>query len=395
MVENTPTTITDCNNKIIGVESDCKTNFTIKNSAYDDTKCPSQLLTWAVEIDVWADGTTDYRYGLNEPGVYKLGPVANNQVVSITLPERVGVGKHKVYWSVKDQCGNFKTCHTIVETKDLKKPTPYMHDFLTSAFEGNVMDLVVHAKIFNVGSFDNCTPSSKLKYSFSANANDTIRTIDCSNAGFQFFTIYVTDLQGNQEFINAFMLIFDNGSCNIPSGISGRISQSNTLPVENAHFSLSRAGMEPLISTSDVNGSFNWKDISMYSDYQILPELTSYHPERTDIADLKKLQRYIMGMDPLINFEYVAADLDGDSKIRISDLELLKTKILNPSDIGASNWRIAAEMDTIRNIHDLKSMVEVFDITRYDGSIDFKAIYKGNISGANHIETEPRSITKL
>jgi Secretion system C-terminal sorting domain len=395
VVENTPPTITDCTNKIIGVESDCKTTFTIKNSAYDDTKCPSQLLNWAVEIDLWADGTTDYRYGLNEPGVYKLGPVANNQVVDITLPERVGVGKHKVYWSVKDQCGNFRTCNTLVETKDIKKPTPYLHDFLTSAFEGNVMDLVVHAKTFNVGSFDNCTPSSKLKYSFSANANDTIRIIDCANAGFQFFNIYVTDLQGNHEIVDVYMLIFDNGSCSVPSGISGRISESNSLPIENAHFSLSREGMEPLISTSDIHGSFNWVDISMYSDYQVLPGLTSYHPERTDIADLKKLQRYIMGLDQLINFEYAAADLDGDSKIRISDLELLKTKILNPSDTGASNWRMAAEMDTIRNINDLKNMADVFDIKRYDGNIDFKAIYKGNISGANHLETEPRSVTKL
>ena len=395
VVENSPPTINDCTSKVIGVDGDCKTDFTIKNSAYDDTRCPSELLTWTVEIDLWADGTIDYRYGLNESGIYKLVPVANHQEINITLPERVGVGKHKVFWSVRDQCGNFKTCHTIVETKDLKKPTPYMHDFLTSAFQGNVMDLLVPARIFNVGSFDNCTPSSKLKYSFSANTNDTTRTINCDNAGFQFFNIYVTDLQGNQEFIDVFMLIFDNGTCNISSGISGRISESNANPIQNAQISLSRTGMDPMVSHSDEDGKFKWAGISLFSDYTIRPELSTFYPNRTDIADIKKLQNYIMGIGHLINFEYLAADLNGDNKIRISDLDLLKTMILQPKDEGSANWRFAAETDTIKNVTDLKTVNEVFDIMKYDGNIDFKATYLGDINGANKKETETRSIVTI
>jgi hypothetical protein len=395
VMENTPPTINDCTNKVIGVDGDCKANFTIKNSAYDDAGCPSELLTWAIEIDLWADGTTDYRYGLNETGIYKLVPVANHKEINITLPERIGVGKHKVYWSVKDQCGNFKTCLTTAETKDLKKPTPYIHDFLTSAFQGNVMDLVVPARIFNVASFDNCTPSNQLKYSFSANTNDTTRIITCENAGFQFFNIYITDLQGNQEFIDVYMLIFDNGTCNISSGISGKISESNATPIQNAHISLSRTGMDPIVSNSDVNGKFKWEDISLYSDYSIRPELSTFYPNRIDIADIKKLQNYIIGTGDLINFEYMAADVNGDNKIRISDINLLKTKILQPADEGSLNWRFAAETDTLLNVNDLKTMSEVFDIMKYDGNIDFKAIYKGDISGANKTETESRSIATV
>jgi len=395
VLENAPPTITDCTDKVIGLEADCKAAFTIKNSAFDDAGCPSQLLTWTVEIDLWADGTTDYRYGINEAGANKLGPVANNQVISITLPERIGTGKHKVHWSVKDQCGNFRSCHTNVETKDIKKPTPYMHDFLTSSFQGDVMDLMVHARIFNINSFDNCTPATKLKYSFSTNVHDTVRTINCGNAGFQFFTVYVSDIQGNQEFANVFMLIFDNGSCNGTPGISGRIAESNTTPIKDAQVSLTRNGMTPNISTSNTEGVFKWSDISMYSDYKITPELSAYHPERIDIADLKKLQNHIMGLEKLTNFEYLAADLDGDSKIRISDLERMKKKILYPTDEGTLNWEFAAELDTIRSADDLTNIDKVFDILKYDGNIDFKAICKGNISGANQIETEHRSTTTL
>jgi len=395
VIEKTPPTIKDCTNKIIGVESDCKATFSINNSAFDDALCASQELTWTVDIDLWADGTTDFRYGQNETGPFKLNPVGNNQEISITLPDRVSVGKHKVYWSVRDQCGNFKTCLTYVETKDLKKPTPYFHDFLTAAFQGNIMNLVISASIFNIASFDNCTPASKLKYSFSPNVNDTIRTITCSSAGFRFFTIYVTDLDGNQESIDVFMLIFDNGTCNVSSGISGRITESNSRPIENVTFSLSREGGDTLTTYTDADGRFIWTDISFYDDYTIIPDFSTHLYDRIDIGDIKKLQNYIMGLDHLVNFEYLAADLNGDKKIKISDLELLKKIVLTGSSTDQSNWFFASETDTIHDVNSLKNINSSLEIMRYDGNADFKAVYKGDITGANYIESDPRSITFL
>ncbi|MFZ1558290.1 MAG: T9SS type A sorting domain-containing protein, partial [Saprospiraceae bacterium] len=164
---------------------------------------------------------------------------------------------------------------------------------------------------------------------------------------------------------------------------------------QNAHISLTRTGMDPIVSNSDLTGKFKWEDISLYSDYSIRPELSTYYPNRLDIADIKKLQNYIMGTGDLINFEYMAADVNGDNKIRISDIDLLKIKILQPADERSLNWRFASETDTILNVNDLKTVSEVFDIMKYDGNIDFKAIYRGDINGANKTETESRSIVSL
>ena len=109
--------------------------------------------------------------------------MADGEQISIKIPHKLSAGKHKVKWSVRDQCGNYSSCTTTFETKDRKPPTPYIQDFITSAFQASAMPLMVPARIFNSGSYDNCSLQKNLKYSFSEDINDTIRIVDCSNAG--------------------------------------------------------------------------------------------------------------------------------------------------------------------------------------------------------------------
>ncbi|MBK9734170.1 MAG: T9SS type A sorting domain-containing protein [Saprospiraceae bacterium] len=337
------------------------------------------------------DGTKDYVFGVNEEGQFKLDPVKNGQEISLTIPVRVGIGKHKVYWSVHDQCGNFSTCNTLIETKDLKSPTPYMHGFLTTAFQGDVMQLTIPSNCFNISSFDNCTPSSRLKYSFSPNVNDTLRTIDCTNTGFQFYTIYVTDESGNNDFVEVFMIAFDNGSCSFSGSFGGKVNEANGKPMKDVEMTLERPGQPYVAALSDQQGIFNWNDISMYSDYQISPKYNTVQEGRVDVADLKKMQNYFFGLDSLVNFQYLAADVNGDYKIRINDLELIKSKILHPLKAVGSNWLFAVDVDSINDVNDLKKIRPVFDIMKFDGSIDFKMVYSGDITGANSIETSNRN----
>jgi len=395
VIETTPPTIRDCTDKVIGVESDCKAPFTIKNSAVDVGVCANKSLSWVVEIDLWANGDVDYKYGFNESGDFKIDPVANGQEISITLPERVQVGKHKIKWSVRDECGNFASCHSIVETKDLKKPTPYMHDFLTAAFQGNVMDFMVSPRLFNINSFDNCTPQSKLRFSFSPNVNDTLRTINCSNAGFQFYTIYITDLAGNQETVEAFLLLFDNGSCSMTATFPGTVTESNGTLMQNVSMSLARQGQNEILTYTDELGHFGWENISLYSDYQISPDYNQMQLGRLDIADLKKLQNYLFGIDTLVNFEFMAADLNSDNTIRINDLQLLRDRILRPAQHSQDMWRFGVDVSEIKTVSELAKVKDVFDIMKFDGSIDFTAVYVGDVIGANKNETESRSTIKV
>ncbi|MBK8350031.1 MAG: T9SS type A sorting domain-containing protein [Saprospiraceae bacterium] len=392
VIEKNPPSFSSCKDTIIGVENDCKASIILTNKATDDNNCASPLLTWYIEVDLWANGTTDYRYGPDEPAPFKILPVTNGSEIKLVLPERVGKGKHKIKWSVKDQCGNFRTCTTQVITKDLKKPTPYLYPLLTTAFEGNFGGIKIPAKLFNRGSFDNCTPITDLKYSFSSNVNDTLRLIDCNNAGFQFFNIIVTDNDGNQENTDVFMLVFDNGSCSSGFRLAGNITEANGNPIPLARLNLTNPLMGQDVATySDQKGDFTWENVSLYKESIIEPVFLEPMTGRVDIADFKMLQDYILGNHSLLNFQLLAADLDKDRKIRIKDLELLRKKILLPAENNEDLWSFAVDLDTLTHPGDLLKVKDRLPLAQSDGSIDFKATYLGDITDANERISGPRS----
>ncbi|MBK9742537.1 MAG: dockerin type I repeat-containing protein [Saprospiraceae bacterium] len=283
------------------------------------------------------------------------------------MPIRVIRGYHTVTWSVHDQCGNVSTCIQKIRVKDSKKPTPYMNNVLASSFEGKDHPLKVPARIFNLGSFDNCTNARYLKYSFSPNVNDTIRTIDCTNAGFQYYTIYVTDFEGNQDYAEVYMLAFDNGACSGTLRLSGSIQEANGVPLTNASILLTKPDDQnmQMMSMSNGNGLFNWENIGIYKNMEITPSYELKDQDRLDIADLKMLQDYIMGITQPVNFQFIAADMDEDNRIRIKDLEILKQLIITGQAINPTPWRFSCELDTIEKLADLQKIKKSIILDQY------------------------------
>lgn len=396
VVEKTPPKILQCNHKIIELDADCKANFEIENNAIDEGICPTGLLSWIVKIDLWGDGSTDYTYGYTESGLFEIKAVASNTPIKITLPVKVAMGKHKVKWSVKDACGNYSSCETSVETKDLKPPTSYMHPLLTAAFQANFMDLMVQPQLFNISSSDNCTPSKYLRFSFSPNVFDTTRIVKCDNAGFQIYNIYVTDLQGNQSSTEVILLAFDNGSCLPGNKISGSIQEANGQAIQAATLKMkSQSHADEMIAYSDTEGRFEWSNVHLYENTELIPQYDQKDSKRTDIVDLKMLQDYIMGNRNLVNFEWLAADLDNDYKIRIKDLDMLKKMILDPKMEQPYVWRFFIDVDSITDVSQLKNIKPSLMLATSDGSLDFKGVYLGDLSDANDAISLPRNVLNL
>ncbi|MBK9254589.1 MAG: T9SS type A sorting domain-containing protein [Saprospiraceae bacterium] len=397
VVETAAPSIAKCQPEIFNTAADCKAEIILENSATDDSSCPSQLLSWQVQVDLWSNGTIDYKYGFLEKDEFFIAPVINGSQISFTLPERVGIGKHKVFWSVRDQCGNFRTCHTYFEVKDQKKPTPYMHQFLTTAFRGNQMNLEIKADLFNVGSFDNCTPSKKLKYSFSPDVNDTVRVVTCNNFGFQFYTIYVTDEAGNSEYIEAFLLVFDNGSCNFNFSFDGRVLHSNGTKLENVNVELVMNDHLEMQTSTDVSGNFSFEDVSLNQGYSLEFQMDESLIESVNIEDFIRLKNYLFGLDNLEHFELVAADMNNDFKINASDLKILKDRILRPSTYFQNHkqWKLILDAPEEINAGNLKSLKRDFLLLNYDGFFDISAVVNGDITGANEPTTEFRNTVNV
>lgn len=393
VVDNSKPTINTClTQNVFGTGQDCKAEVILTTSAFDAITCSEQNLLWTAQIDLWGDGTIDLTYGFNLTGDFRLNPTKNNEEISIKLKDRIGIGKHKIHWNVRDECGNAISCHSDFEVKDLKKPTPYMHLFLTASFDAQSMPLMLPARIFNVNSEDNCSPKNKLTYAFSNDAKDSVKIIDCNNFGFQFFTIYVFDEYGNSDFAEVFMIVFDNETCSGSFSFPGKIIRSNGSIIENSMLYMDN-GQRSYETMSANYGEFLFEDIPLYDNFKVWANVDESINGKVDIADFLRLQDYLLGKGSLKDFEWVAADVDMDGKVKISDLTTLRSFILKneKSFKQGRKWKVIADPKEITK-NTLDVQIEKLSIMNFDGNIDFSAVCLGDITEANSIVGEGRSL---
>ncbi|MBK6497472.1 MAG: hypothetical protein IPG00_04610 [Saprospiraceae bacterium] len=95
-------------------------------------------------------------------GTAKL-PVGTGATAFILNAENIS---HKVTWKVTDGCGNVDQCESTVMVVDKKAPTPYCVSVSTALMQTNPQMVELWAKDFDKGAFDNCSPQSKLYFTF-------------------------------------------------------------------------------------------------------------------------------------------------------------------------------------------------------------------------------------
>jgi hypothetical protein len=373
--------ILDCSPKTIGVGADCKAIFKIQNVARDQATCSSDRLDWQVEIDLWANGDVDHKYGYLEAGDFKIGPKKNLDTVTITLPTRIGVGRHKVYWTVKDPCGNIKTCTQIIETKDNKPPTPYLLTSLATSVN-KTSHVIIRPEDYDVGSIDNCTQSKYLRYSFSSDLTDTLDTITCVQAGFLTLNIHITDEENNTSISHVNLFVHDNGDCS-SGNLTSQVLTSAAQGVPGVSLSLSRSDRQDAQIT-DLQGEARWSSIPVYTDYKISLKEKPTYQLTPDVEDLKLLQKFIFGIVKPTHLQWIAADVNGDLKINNKDLILLRNMIMGkekPSD----PWSIYYIQDTITKMADIKLLKSEIALFSSEGDLRFTAVYRGEITDANKL----------
>ncbi len=375
VVDDEKPQISTCQHKVFGVENDCEAIVVLENSFSDIGGCPSEKLTWFVSVDLWADGTEDYHYGPNDLDEFKTLPIANGENVSIELPTKVGIGNHKIKWSVTDGCGNFRSCFTTFEVADIKSPTPYCLQFLSVGFEGSMDSLILSASSFDAGAFDNCTASEDLIFSFSSNIEDTHKTINCTNDGFKFYRIYVTDTNGNQEYCTAFALILDNGDCNSLFAPLGSMQTLDGSLGEQMPDLWMMDGGELIAQTSaNYEGQYLFPERPLMTRYTVYPEPLLGDQSMVGIEDLVLLQKHLLGIISLDGYAQIAADVDGDHKVRLSDMRLMRDLILDETDVEMHQVYIPSRLDD-ENIENPE--IGYLD---YNGGFDYLSFTRGNIS---------------
>lgn len=353
-------------------EANCSGYVTYKNSA-TDICTPSDKLVWKYQVDLNSNGTIDFSGNSNDvSGTYS-------------------VGRHKITWTVSDQCGNITTCNQVMIVKDCKKPTPYCLADLTTVLMKGAGFVDIWAKDFDKGSFDNC--GGILKYSFTADTTTTSMRFDCTKLGIQGLRLYVTDTSGNQDFCQINVIIQDNqNTCGGSGGsafISGVVSTEKNYKIndvevrlENLQSSFMRSSM-----TND-NGLYSFNNI-IPSKYTIKATKDSDPILGVNTLDLLVIQKHILSLKKLTSpYQLIAADANFDGTINISDLVLLKRLVLGITDDLKPNsaWRFVNSQYKFTDPLNPWPFVESIDFEYKQNGIipigDFMAIKIGDVDGS-------------
>lgn len=277
-------------------------------------------LSYSYTVDYYNDGKIDVTgTGDNASGIFPMG-------------------NHTICYYAEDSCHNFGKYIAHLFVKDGKAPNPtVIHGLSTSLIQMQAGIMVmVNAKLFNISSSDNCTPNELLKFSYSDNMNDTIRTYNCDSIGLKTVYIYVWDQAGNYSVVRTFVVVLDNDNL-CPHKFqtlkfSGLISSRNgtTIPDVSIGLEMNQHMME---SKSNDKGFFSIDNIPMYSTAKLSTTFHQNYAEGISTADIVRIQNHILGKKSFENaYDLLAADVDQNGLITARDITYLRNLILGRTD---------------------------------------------------------------
>jgi hypothetical protein len=365
-------TFKSCRDTTFCLQSDsCRGPITYKESA-SDICTPDDKLVWSYQIDLDNNGSIDHFGSTNDASrVYRPG-------------------RHKIIWTVRDGCGNASTCTKLLIIKDCKKPTPYCVGDLTTVVMPGAGFVDIWPIDFNLGSTDNC--GGKLRFTFSADLNDTVRKFTCSQLGTHNLQMWVTDTSGNQDFCSVKMNIQDNNnSCNKSGSLvaNGKITNEDNKGVKNIDIVLTNLTTRinsKLLSNDKGEFAFTSFPNSMY---QVKPSNVNDQLLGVNTIDLVHIQRHLLGISRLSGYKLIAADVDNDQRVALNDIVALRKLILGVDEKfeqPESAWKFIPTDYAIQNMNNPWPHDNVVNVTLRNGTIDkpanFMAIKTGDIDGS-------------
>lgn len=252
--------------------------------AYD--QCEIGNLRWNISIDYNNDFVVE-----DDILVYQ----SSGDNVDITLTD-AAEGIHRIVWLITDACGNTvsETRYVTVQVSagdDTEAPTPYCFNVSTAVLTDGMIEL--WAIDLDAGSFDNCTPSNDLRFTFDdvtpennpefdASINSSSRIFDTDDLdanGFITVGVYVWDLAGNVDFCLTNIQVVNGNLCS-ESDVSWplEIIEVNTV--------LGNQSPEAVASPEDLVDLFGY---SVSDVRPIMPSdcdlLSSYSDQVIDVLD--------------------------------------------------------------------------------------------------------------
>lgn len=313
--------------------------------------CDSIVISqFEVEVDFFSDSVIDFIQ-------------RGNGVIDTFFPN----GEHTLHYYAVDRCG-LKAKKTIkVVVRDGKKPSPVIKNGIVTtliAMQGGAM-AVVKAHQLNQSSYDNCTPSERLRFSFSSDPTDTVRIYNCDSiqgTGIKTVEIWVTDESGNRDYAITYIIVQDNsGLCpgNLQTRVFGSVVDIDNRSIE--HTSVRAQIGEQIIEEPLIAGDlYEIKmDDAVGKDVRLSPFNEQNPLYGVDIRDLIAIQKHILSLQPFrYAHQYLAADIDQSHGVGTNDVKLFIELLLRRRNHfpDSASWRFYVR----KGLPDLKSRINPF-----------------------------------
>ncbi|MBL7821025.1 MAG: T9SS type A sorting domain-containing protein, partial [Saprospiraceae bacterium] len=212
---------------------------------------------------------------------------------------------------------------------------------------------------------------------------------DCDDRGLQAVELWVTDINGNTSFCRTFIDVQDNlGFCppNIKnSNVEGIISTEKDDRVQNVSINLVNSGLNEV--KTDIEGKYSFLQVPNGKQLELIPSKTDGWLNGVSTADIVKIQRHILGLEPLSSaYKMIAADVNRSGSITAKDISELRRLILGITDEidGNTSWRFVHRLYAFNDIANCLS--EKFPESYWmkplvsDMNLDFYAIKTGDVT---------------
>ncbi len=398
VIDNETPKVLECHAKeFCSFEEDCSTAPIELIGLALDNCTPQDQLKWTYLVDAFNDGSVDISgAGKDASGIYPLG-------------------MHTITWKVSDQCGNQSECTQFFIVKDCLKPSPICHavsiDLMPSTGTAEVW-----ATSLEVGeSTDNCTAYegliilverfSDLSVGQNVPDGDAGPTIQVScddlppNTPDSTVTVvvWVGDEAGNWDYCLTTISVQDwMGACGgtMMAELTGYIVDESGEPIEFVDVDLSGNGNNISMQTTGNTGSVSFGSVPVAGQYSVTPQKDIHPLNGVSTYDLLQMQKHLLGIKSLNSpFKLIAADVNNNCTISISDIIELRKMILAPGTNFANNtsWRFVEAGYAFPNPNKPCNFMEVKGFNGLQlglNTASFIGVKTGDVSG----DAQPNSL---
>ncbi len=373
-----------------------------------DTCTPEDWLFYEYKIDAFNNGSIDYTVGKLTRRQYAAGdipsvrnnPFADNKNNPFDASGIYPIGIHKITWYVEDGCGNVGSCSNLFEVKDCKAPTPYCLTGIITVPMPSSGCVDIWAKDLDFGSYDNCTPKSRLKFYFDGDTSKKSRRVCCedfkkANANDELqitVQMWVEDEEGNKDFCTTLIIVQDNLNICPNTGtnlarITGELRTETGDMTANGSTDLYQNGnvMKNTITTG--TGKYTFLDLSLNNEYMVKPERTDNIDNGITTADILKIQKHILGIDALNSpYKLIAADVNKSGTITAADMSEIRKLILGVTNTftKSKSWEFvpaAYNFADPKNPWTYPNFVSA-KLLNENNTIDFIAVKMGDVNNS-------------